>query len=174
MLHGSWGNQKTRNMHNDKKILESSMKVRFHDCDPFNHLNNSRYMDYIMAARTEQLQDNYGLDVHGLAIKKGIGWVSAQTQLSYLVPVSLMEAITIQTRLLAYSDKSLLFEGLIWNKDKTTVKAVMWTKLVHFHLAAQKSHPHEQELMVLFEQVVNPLDTGMDFEARIKQLKNTP
>ncbi len=112
-----------------KKVLESKMKIRFHDCDPFNHLNNSRYIDYIVTARGDQLLDNYNLDIYKLAQEKSIGWVSAQTQISYLTPAYLMEEVTIQTQLIAFSEKSLLFEGLIWNNDKMILKAVMWTKL---------------------------------------------
>ncbi|MEO6346652.1 MAG: acyl-CoA thioesterase, partial [Aquaticitalea sp.] len=42
-----------------KQSLESKMKIRFHDCDPFNHLNNSKYIDYILTARGDQLIENY-------------------------------------------------------------------------------------------------------------------
>lgn len=154
-----------------EKILASKMKIRFHDCDPFNHLNNSRYIDYIVTARGDQLIDNYDLDIYKLAAEKGIGWVSAQTQISYLVPALLMEEVTIQTSLLAYSEKSLLLEGLMLNNDKTIIKAVMWTKLVHFHFRSQQSHSHSQDLMQLFEQIVNPLHEETGFEARIKNLR---
>lgn len=41
-------------MEEQKKLLESKAKVRFHDCDPFNHLNNSRYIDYMVTARGDQ------------------------------------------------------------------------------------------------------------------------
>lgn len=155
-----------------KKVLESKMKIRFHDCDPFNHLNNSRYIDYIVTARGDQLLDNYNLDIYRLAMEKATGWVSAQTQISYLIPAFLMEEVTIQTQLLAYSEKSLLVEGLMWNNDKTELKAVMWSKLVHFHLSNKKSHSHSAELMQLFEQVVNPLNQEGDFDTRIKNLKS--
>jgi len=155
-----------------EKVLESKMKIRFHDCDPFNHLNNSRYIDYIVAARGDQLLDNYNLDIYKLAGEKGIGWVSAQTQISYLVPAYLMEEVTIQTQLIAVSDKSLLLEAFMWNEDKSILKSIMWAKLVHFHLQTQKSHVHSEELMQLFSQVVNPFPTKVDFETRIKDLKN--
>jgi len=154
-----------------KKILESKMKIRFHDCDPFNHLNNSRYIDYIVTARGDQLLENYNLDIYKLAQEKERGWVAAHTQISYLHPALLMEEVTIQTRLLKYSDKSLQLEGLMWNSDKTILKAVMWTKLVHYNLLEQKSQPHAEELLKLFEVIVNPLDTMLDFEERIKHLK---
>jgi acyl-CoA thioester hydrolase len=66
-----------------KKVLESKAKIRFHDCDPFNHLNNSRYIDYIVTARGDQLIEAYNFDVYQLAGEPGIGWVAAQTQISY-------------------------------------------------------------------------------------------
>jgi YbgC/YbaW family acyl-CoA thioester hydrolase len=157
-----------------KKILESTTKVRFHDCDPYNHLNNSRYIDYIVTARGDQLLDNYGFDMYALARKERVGWVSAQTQISYLSPALLAEEVTIQTQLLAYSEKSLLVEGLMWNSEKTILKAVMWAKLVHFNLRTQTSHQHAEELIELFEQVVNPLTQEVGFEERAKGLRSSP
>jgi acyl-CoA thioester hydrolase len=156
-----------------KKVLESKMKIRFHDCDPFNHLNNSRYIDYIVAARGDQILDNYDLDIYKLAREEGLCWVSAQTQISYLVPAYLMEEVVIQTQLIEFSGKSLHVEALIWNSDKTMLKAVMWAKLVHFNLQAQKSFSHSADLMQLFSEVVNPLSGETDFEKRVKNLKNT-
>ena len=34
-----------------EKNPESKVVVRFPDCDPFNHLHNSRYIDYYLNAR---------------------------------------------------------------------------------------------------------------------------
>lgn len=153
-----------------KKVLESKMKVRFHDCDPFNHLNNSRYLDYIMTARGDQLIDNYGFDIYKLGQQKGIGWVTAQTQISYLSPALLMEELVIESRLLIAKEKSLQFEACMWNHDKTVLKAVLWGKLVHFNLVKNASQPHSEELMQLFSQIVNPVDT-LNFDERVAQLK---
>lgn len=155
-----------------KKVLESKMKIRFHDCDPFNHLNNSKYIDYIITAREDQLLDNYDFDLYKLAHEKGIGWVAAQTQISYMAPVFPMEEVTIQTQLIACSEKSLLLEAFMWNTDKTVLKAVMWTKLVHFNLVTQKSHVHSEELMQFFMEIVNPLLPEVSFEERVKNLKH--
>jgi len=154
-----------------KKLLESNMKIRFHDCDPFNHLNNSRYIDYIVTARGDQIADNYGLDIYKLAREEGLGWVSAQTQIAYLVPAYLMEEVLIQTRLISYSDKTLVFEAMMWNADKTQLKAVMWARLVHYNLQTQKSSSHSAGLMDLFGQIVYPLAEDTDFETRVKNIK---
>ena len=44
------------------KILESKVKIRFQDCDPFNHLNNAAYINYFINAREDQILENYHLD----------------------------------------------------------------------------------------------------------------
>jgi acyl-CoA thioester hydrolase len=154
-----------------KKVLESNMKIRFHDCDPFNHLNNSRYIDYFMTARGDQLIENYDFDIYQLAKEKGLGWVSAQTQVAYLRPAFVMEEVTIQTQLIAFSEKSLLLEAIMWDIEKQHIKAVMWTTLVHFDILQQKSLRHTDELTTLFQQIVNPPEVAVGFEERVKQLR---
>lgn len=154
-----------------KRILESKMKIRFHDCDPFNHLNHSRYIDYLVTARGDQLIENYDFDIYALARHEGIGWVSAQTQISYLAPAFVAEEVIIQTQLIGVSAKSLLLEALMWSVDKSVLKTVMWTKLVHFDLASQKTKEHSPELMQFFEKIVRPLPADAVFETRVKNLK---
>jgi len=155
------------------KVPESKAKVRFHDCDPYNHLNNSRYIDYIVSARGDQLIEYYGFDMYALTREEGIGWVSAQTQISYLAPAFLMEEVVIQTQLLGYSDKSLHLEGIMWNADKSQIKAVMWAKLVHFDLRKQRSRQHSEGLMEFFHQILNPLPAPLSFEERVQTLRQT-
>lgn len=153
------------------KQPESRMKIRFHDCDPFNHLNNSRYIDYCMTARTDQLLEYYGVDIYSIAREQAVGWVSAQTQISYLSPALLAEEVIIRTRLLSFSDKTLLFEALMLDSNRNRVKAVLWGKLVHIHLISQKSHEHSPELMSLLASVEYPLAESLDFEERAALLR---
>ncbi|MEJ7691751.1 acyl-CoA thioesterase [Daejeonella sp.] len=154
-----------------KKILESTMKVRFHDCDPFNHLNNSRYIDYLVTARGDQLIDNYGFDIYKLASESGIGWVTGQTQISYMMPAFLMEEVKIQTQLIRFSKRTLLLEAFMWDLDKKCLKAAMWTSFVHYNLKTQRSYQHSEDLMDFFGQIVNPLAEEVNFDERVKTLK---
>jgi len=154
-----------------KKQLESQVRVQYQDCDPFNHLNNSRYIDYIMAARTEQLLENYGFNSSELAKGSGIGWVAAQTQVSYIFPAVWMEKVTIETRLIAFSSASITVEAIMWNEKKTHMKAVMWAKFVHFNITTQRSHKHSNELMRFFSEIHSPIEDNPTFEIRVKSLK---
>ena len=156
------------------KTPESKSVIRFPDCDPFNHLNNSKYIDYIINAREDQLIKHYELDVYKLAREKGISWVVAQNQIAYLSPAVLMETVTVQTHLVYYDEKRLFLEAVMWNEEKTTIKAVLWTQFVHFNLVRKKSETHSEELTALFEQVVDPFPTRISFEERVKLLRTNP
>ena len=158
-------------MSNQKKEPESKVKIRFSDCDPFNHLNNSRYIDYMINAREDQLIEYYGFDAHQVARSQGIGWVSAQTQIAYLHPAYPNEVVTVQTRLLLASDRSLLLEALMWDGGKTVLKSVMWARLVHYNISERRSQPHSADLMDFFNQIVFPLSADASFEERVAQLK---
>jgi YbgC/YbaW family acyl-CoA thioester hydrolase len=153
------------------KEVESKVKVRFPDCDPFNHLNNSKYIDYIINAREDQLIEYYDFDVYKIAKATGSTWVVAQTQIAYLSSAELMEILTIQTRLLSYTEKYLMVEAVMFNEDKTQVKAIMWTKLAHYNLVTRRSQEHTPELMDFFNEVNSPIDRNPSFGERINFIK---
>lgn len=153
------------------KILESKMRVQYQDCDPFNHLNNAKYIDYAMAARTEQLLEQYGFNTAELAYQQGLGWVAAQTQVSYFFPASWLEMLTIESRLLQFSASSLLVEAIVWDEHKTHTKSVVWIKLVHFDIKNQKSNKHPEDMLDLFSKIHYPIANDPTFEDRVKSFK---
>lgn len=156
----------------NEKEPESQVRIRFPDCDPFNHLNNSRYIDYLINAREDHLMNYYAFDPFQLARQQGLGWVSAQTQIAYLSPARLMELVTVRTRLLAATEKSLLVEAVMFNEPKTSVKAVMWTRLVHYNLKEQKSAAHHADLLGFLRAIEHPLESGVDFDQRVAAIRS--
>lgn len=155
------------------KILETQTKIRFQHCDPFNHLNNAEYLNYLVNAREDQLIEHYGIDIYEMGRNEGKSWVVGTNQIAYIRPAFTMEEIVIQSQLLAFDQTSLQVELRMYNKDKTELKAVMWSRYVHFDLINQKRHNHSPEMMELFSQVVMPVD-GTSFEERIGHLRMQP
>jgi thioesterase-3 len=153
-----------------EKNPESKSIIRFPDCDPFNHLNNSKYIDYFLNAREDQLSQHYNLDLYKFAAERGIGWVVSEHQIVYLKPAMLMESVVIQTRLISFSEKEVTVEFIMWNESKSSLKSILWTRFSHFNLATKKSEMHSEKFMELFRDVVVPLNvTG--FEKRVEELK---
>jgi len=157
-------------MKNLPKILESNSKIRFQHCDPFNHLNNAEYINYMINAREDQIIKYYNLDLFKMAQTQGVSWVVGSNQIAYLKPALLMEEITIDSQLLSYTENELHVEIRMWNANKTELKSVMWSSFVHFNLLKQKRWNHTPELMELFNAVVFPMEVNT-FTKRISQLK---
>ena len=155
------------------KSPSSSTKVRFQDCDPFNHLNNSKYIDYFINAREDQVVEHYNLDIFAMAKTKGIAWVVASNQIAYISPAFTMETVVIQSHLFAFSEKSLSVEMSMWDEKQTKLKSLFWVKFIHFDIRNQTSLKHTAELMSLFEQVAVPIEQNI-FEERYKQVISNP
>ena len=158
-----------------EKILKTKRKVRFQDCDPFNHLNNSKYLEYFINVREDQIAENYDLDIFKYMKNTGLSWVVASNQISYLKPAFTMETILIESQLIQYTDNLLLVEMKMWNEDETELKAMLWVKFIHYNIQAKKVANHSEDLIKLFQSVVLPVDQAI-FENRyleiIQKIKN--
>jgi thioesterase III len=148
-----------------EKVLTSKAKIRFQDCDPFNHLNNARYIDYMINAREDQLINSYQLDVFETAKTTGRSWVVASNQIAYISPAFTMETVTIESQLISFNTKSLVVEIKMWNDAHSKLKAVLWVKFIHFDFASQKAAEHAAHYIQLFNEVVLPVEQSV-FEER--------
>ena len=158
-----------------EKILKTKRKIRFQDCDPFNHLNNSKYLEYFINAREDQIAENYDLDIFKYMQETGLSWVVASNQINYLKPASTMETVVIESQLIQYTDNLLMVEMKMWNENETEMKAILWIKFIPFNIQTKKVANHSDDLMKLFQSVVLPVDQTI-FENRylevIQKIKN--
>lgn len=154
-------------------IVESRTKIRFQDCDPFNHLNNGSYINYFMNHREDQLIEHYGIDVYKLAQLEGKSWVSSSNQIAYLKPAFLMESVVIESQLIHYTNSNLLVEMRMLSEDKSHLKAVIWCGFAHFNLHTQSRETHTESYMDLFQEIINPVE-GNSFEERVKIIRSRP
>jgi YbgC/YbaW family acyl-CoA thioester hydrolase len=157
-----------------EKFSESSVIIRFPDCDPFNHLNNSRYIDYFINAREDHLVKDHQFNIYAYAKEKKLSWVLSQNQIAYLKPAMLMETVVIQTGILQMDERQILVEMRMLNKEKTSLKALLWTRFVHFNFVTQKSDIHSPELMAQFKPFENSEIEISTFEARVQELTGKP
>lgn len=155
----------------NEKIPSSKMPVRFSDCDPFNHLNNSRYIDYFLNAREDQLAQFYNFSVFSHSKETGCGWVVGQHEIAYLKPAYTMETILIESMIIHWGDKDILVEFKMWDEGKTKLKSVMWTRFYYFNLVLQKSESHSESLNSRFRQLIVEVDENEIFEKRISSFR---
>lgn len=151
-------------------VPSSVMTIRFQDCDPFNHLNNGRYVDYFLNAREDHLLDHYGLDFYRIARETGLTWVVSTTQVAFIRPALLMEKVAVESQLIGFGAKHVLVEMRMWNEAKTVLKACCWMTFVHFDIRKNLALEQGPEYMELFSKIHRPI-TEQRFEERLKALK---
>lgn len=152
-----------------KTVLESTLKVRFADCDPFRHLNNARYLDYFIMAREDQIEEAYGIHFYRHMQETGKSWVVGSNQIVYLRPAVVLEELRITSELIQYDKKSIRVEMKMWNKDKTELKALLWIRFMYIDIKTQKLTDQEQELMDMYASSYVGT-TAKTFEERFDQL----
>ena len=150
---------------------ESKATIRFHDCDPFNHLNNSRYIDYLLAAREDHLLHTYGFDLYRRIQQTGTAWVVAEHRIAYLRAALLMETVVICSSVIDWQQDSIWVEMQMWNADKSRLKCLLWTCFVHVNAKTGKREDHTPELYEQFGNLVLPGIITAGFESRVKDLR---
>lgn len=78
--------------------FESEIKIRPDDIDLNNHVHNTKYLDFVLAARYEQMVRDYKMsmeDFHRL----NFNWVVSVTHIEYKRSLSLDDKIIVRTQI---------------------------------------------------------------------------
>lgn len=76
----------------------TELQVRPDDIDMFQHVHSSRYIDYVLAARYDQMTRCYRMPMEEF-MKNGLGWVIRSAAIEYKRPLQLAEYMLVETRL---------------------------------------------------------------------------
>lgn len=143
--------------------------IRFQDCDPHGHLNNSRYLDYMINAREDHLINFYDFDMFKLAREEKKGWVVSKNEILYKQPAMVMEKVQIRSQLLAFSGKHVKVETVMFDTFQKNIKSILWSVMVHFDLKTQKVIEHTPAMENLLKNIHYPVGTDT-IEERITAL----
>jgi YbgC/YbaW family acyl-CoA thioester hydrolase len=152
-----------------KKIFKSTALIRFADCDPFRHLNNSRYLDYFLNAREDHLRNHHGFDIYEYSTDSGHGWVVREHRIAYMRPAKLMETIVLKSGILTWGSKHIHVEMTMWNEAQTELKALLWSQFVHVNLQTGKSAIQGEEIKKRFSVFEIGLPEAGTFEQRLAE-----
>ena len=146
--------------------------VRFNDCDPLGHLNNSKYIDYFLNAREDHLKASYGIDLKEWA-SRGLGFVVSRHEIQYIRAVTYNETICIRSALAGYGDNYLDVEMLMYDQDQQGLKAILWSRFIHINTQTGRKEELTSEIMEFARPVlVSGIDIAKGMNARIAVLLN--
>jgi YbgC/YbaW family acyl-CoA thioester hydrolase len=76
--------------------FETELQVRPDDMDMNQHVHSSRYLDYVLAARYDQMERCYKMPMEEF-LAHGFGWVVRTAHVEYKRPLGLGERIIVRT-----------------------------------------------------------------------------
>lgn len=151
------------------KSPESKHRIRFKDCDPHGHLNNTRFIEYMFDAREDHLMEHYQLDLMEYTETRKMAWILIKHEINYLKEAKRNENVIIKTSVIQTDVKSIIVEYQMWNEDKTQLKAILWSRFIHVDIIHKKTCPHPEEIQEMLESLLNPVvETSLD--ERLKSL----
>jgi acyl-CoA thioester hydrolase/thioesterase-3 len=82
--------------------FETELQVRPDDIDMYQHVHSSRYMDYVLAARFEQMERCYKMPMSEFQ-QRGYGWFMSEAQMNFKRPLGLGARFNVRTRIQEFS-----------------------------------------------------------------------
>jgi len=149
--------------------LKSFYKVRFNDCDPLGHLNNSKYIDYMLNAREDHLKEFHDIELIHFH-QQGKGWVVGNHEIYYIKPAFYNENICIVSRLIELTSSQILVELIMYDEKMEKVKSIMWTRFVSINTKTGKKEEHSTEFMNIATPLVENINVDGGLQKRIGEL----
>ena len=140
-----------------EKEFSSTVKIRFADCDPIGHLNNVKYLEYMLNAREDHVEQNYGFTYEQYTRETGCTWVTIQNEIAYLKEVRYNSTVTITSKTILVDDLTAVVE-LLMKDDKGVVHAVFWLTVIYFNMKARRAEKMPEKTLHQFAHFLVNID----------------
>lgn len=149
-----------------QKEISNLVRIRFSDCDPIGHLNNVKYLEYMLNAREDHVESGYGFTYEEYTRKTGCTWITIQNEIAYLKEVRYNAKVIISSKTIELSDRLSKVEILMKSEDGKTIHSVLWLSIIYFDMKTRRSAVHPEDTKKLFEKFLVELEEK-DFKSRV-------
>lgn len=148
----------------------SQRRIRFKDCDPHGHLFNTRFIEYMLEAREDQILEEYNMSLMDYTSERNLAWVIVKHEIVFLKECLRNEIVNIRTQLVELRPKQIKVEYQMWSPDMSSLKCLLWTNFLHVELSTKKTKEHPQDMQDLLESLLLPL-TSQNINDRAAELQ---
>lgn len=104
-------------------IFETKIIVRPDDIDMNNHVHYSRYLDYILMARYDQMKKDYKVAMEEF-VDRGFSWVASEVNIQYKRPIFLADGtIGVRTQLEEFNGARVMINFWIVKGENEKIAA---------------------------------------------------
>jgi len=83
--------------------FETELAVRPDDIDLHQHVHSTRYLDYMLAARFDQMERCYGMSMQAF-VQRGLSWFMATANINYRRPLGWGDRMMVRTWIESFSE----------------------------------------------------------------------
>lgn len=153
-----------------EKELSTVVKIRFSDCDPIGHLNNVKYLEYMLNAREDHVENFYGFTYEEYTRQTGCTWITIQNEIAYLKEVRYNSKVQITSKTVDVGDRMSKIEILMKSEDGKTIYAVLWITIIYFNLKTRKSEIQPEAIKNKFREYWVEIEQK-DFQSRVSYFR---
>lgn len=132
-----------------RKRFESEMPVRPDDLDMNAHVHASRYLDYVLAARFDQMSRCYGMGME-VFLERGLGWFTRTSHFEYKRPLKLGEWFVVRTWIQEFRRDGVRVEFEILKRSNGKVAADGWCEFTLVDLRTGRACPLPEDMIALY------------------------
>jgi acyl-CoA thioester hydrolase/thioesterase-3 len=132
-----------------KTKFTTELQVRPDDIDLFRHVHSSKYLDYVLAARFDQMERCYGMPMQAF-LERGLGWVIKVSHLEYKRALGIAEKCHVTTWIedIRGSDVEVRFDITKAESKKTACTG--WCVFTLISLTTTRPEPIPDDVMAKY------------------------
>jgi acyl-CoA thioester hydrolase/thioesterase-3 len=116
------------------------MRVRPDDIDMNQHVHGSRYFDYVLAARYDQMARCYGMSMEAF-LERGYGWYTQASFFEYKRPLMLGDTFIVTTWIEAFARKGVRVKFEMHHGTRAKLVCLGWCDYTLVSLEEGRAQP---------------------------------
>jgi YbgC/YbaW family acyl-CoA thioester hydrolase len=124
----------------------SEVLVRPDDIDMNNHVHYSKYLDYVLAARYEQMSRDYKMSMNDF-IQQGLGWVVSLCHVQFKRPLVLGDTAIVKTGIIEIGTNSAKVGFEIQRKETQKLSADGYFEYTLINLKTGRAEKLTEEII---------------------------
>src|ERR1700761_5760772 len=120
------------------QTFQTEHRVRPDDIDMFNHVHNSKYFDYVLAARYDHMEQFYGMSMEAF-LERGYGWLVRKVYMDYKRPLKMSDYFIVKTGIETIDAKKCRVHFEILSKATNKTCCDGWFDFVMIDLKTAKA-----------------------------------
>jgi len=133
-----------------KSKFETELQVRPDDLDMNAHVHNSKYFDYVLAARYDQMERCYKMPMQEF-ISNGFGWVVKTAHIEYKRALGMGERFVVRTWIDEIYKDGVKVQFQIERKDNRKISCDGWFHFVMINLKTNRAEEIPEWIIKKYE-----------------------